>query len=81
MHLMSRAYRGVYTYFRDKETEQHFRSALPELGNFRLTRPAYGQASGSCARTSSAQSSQMNSSEIVHCNSQQGNTPLHLEQR
>jgi DUF2075 family protein len=29
--LMSRAHRGVYVYFMDKETEQHFRSTLPAL--------------------------------------------------
>jgi DUF2075 family protein len=29
--LMSRAHRGVYVYFMDKETERYFRSALPEL--------------------------------------------------
>jgi DUF2075 family protein len=29
--LMSRAHRGVYVYFMDKETERHFRDALPEL--------------------------------------------------
>jgi DUF2075 family protein len=29
--LMSRAHRGVYVYFMNKETEQHFRNALPEL--------------------------------------------------
>lgn len=32
--LMSRAHRGVYVYFMDPETEQHFRSALPELAEF-----------------------------------------------
>ena len=30
--LMSRADRGVYVYFMDLETEQRFRSALPEFG-------------------------------------------------
>ncbi len=29
--LMSRAHRGVYVYFMDKETEKHFRSALPQI--------------------------------------------------
>jgi len=29
--LMSRAHRGVYVYFMDKETERHFRESLPEL--------------------------------------------------
>jgi uncharacterized protein len=29
--LMSRAHRGVYVHFMNKDTEQHFRSALPEL--------------------------------------------------
>jgi uncharacterized protein len=29
--LMSRAHRGVYVHFMDKDTEQHFRNALPEL--------------------------------------------------
>jgi uncharacterized protein len=29
--LMSRAHRGVYVYFMDKESERHFRGALPEL--------------------------------------------------
>jgi uncharacterized protein len=29
--LMSRAHRGVYLYFMDKSTEQHFREAIPEL--------------------------------------------------
>jgi hypothetical protein len=29
--LMSRAHRGVYVHFVDKETERHFRSALPQL--------------------------------------------------
>lgn len=29
--LMSRAHRGVYVYFMNKVTEQHFRHALPEL--------------------------------------------------
>jgi len=29
--LMSRAHRGVYVYFMDKATEQHFREAIPEL--------------------------------------------------
>ena len=29
--LMSRAHRGVYVHFMHKETEQHFRSALPEI--------------------------------------------------
>lgn len=29
--LMSRAHRGVYVYFMNKETEQHFTSALPEI--------------------------------------------------
>lgn len=31
--LMSRAHRGVFVYFMDKETEQHFRHALPELSD------------------------------------------------
>ena len=31
--LMSRAHRGVYVYFMDKETEKRFRSALPELSD------------------------------------------------
>jgi DUF2075 family protein len=30
--LMSRAHRGVYVYFMNKETEQHFRNALPAMG-------------------------------------------------
>jgi len=29
--LMSRAHRGVYVYFMNKDTEQYFRNALPEL--------------------------------------------------
>jgi uncharacterized protein len=29
--LMSRAHRGVYVHFMDKNTEKHFRSALPQL--------------------------------------------------
>jgi uncharacterized protein len=29
--LMSRAHRGVYVYFMDKETEQYFRNSLPEI--------------------------------------------------
>lgn len=31
--LMSRAHRGVYVYFMDRETERRFRSALPELSD------------------------------------------------
>jgi DUF2075 family protein len=31
--LMSRAHRGVYVHFMDKETENHFRNALPELND------------------------------------------------
>ena len=29
--LLSRAHKGVYVYFMDSSTEQHFRSALPEV--------------------------------------------------
>jgi len=31
--LMSRAHRGVYVYFMEKETERHFRAELPELND------------------------------------------------
>jgi hypothetical protein len=34
---MSRAHRGAYVYFTDKETEPHFRSALAGVGRFRWT--------------------------------------------
>lgn len=30
--LMSRAHRGVYLYFMDNETEQHFKGSLPDIG-------------------------------------------------